>query len=136
MVALAKCCNPVLGEPIVGYVTRGRGVSVHLESCPNLDKLLYDPQRKIDVKWISSKGAQFEVRLRIQSEDHKGLLALLTSAISEEGANIRDIRAETTEDHRGQIGVTLQVADHKQMERLLERLRGLRGIRAVARILG
>ena len=136
MVALAKCCSPVLGEPIVGYVTRGRGVSVHLENCPNLETLLYDPQRKIDVKWISSKGADFEVRLRIQSEDRKGLLALLTSAISEEGANIRDIRAETTEDRRGQIGVTLQVADHKQMERLLERLRGLRGIRVVERILG
>jgi GTP pyrophosphokinase len=136
MVTLAKCCNPVQGEPIVGYVTRGRGVSVHLESCPNVDTLLYDPQRRIDVQWSTAKGAHFEVKLRIQSEDRKGVLARLTSAISEEGANIRDIRAEATEDQRGQIRVTLQVADRKQLDRLLVRLRALQGIRAVDRILG
>lgn len=136
MVVLAKCCSPVLGEPIVGYVTRGRGVSVHLESCPNLEKLLYDPQRKIEVRWVSAPDAYFEVKLRIQSEDRKGMLAVLTSAISEEGANIRDIHAEATEDRKGQIGMTVQVSDHKQLERLLERLRGLTGIRAVERILG
>jgi GTP pyrophosphokinase len=136
MVTLANCCNPVLGEPIVGYVTRGRGVSVHLEDCPNVEKLLYDPQRKIEVNWASSEGVSYSVKLRIRSEDRAGLLARVTSAIAEEEMNIKDIHADTTEDRRGQMLLTVTLRDRKQLDRILARLRALEGVSAVERILG
>jgi GTP diphosphokinase / guanosine-3',5'-bis(diphosphate) 3'-diphosphatase len=136
MVTLAKCCNPVRGEPIVGYVSRGRGVTVHLESCPNLEKLLCDPRRKIEVRWRSSKDEFYEVRVRIRSEDRKGFLALVTSTLAEEGANIKDIRAEATEDRRGNTDLTIHIRNHRQLGRILDRLRALDGVAAVERVLG
>jgi len=136
MVMLAKCCNPVLGEPIVGYVTRGRGVSVHLEHCPNIDALMFDPQRKIEVNWATSEGGSFTVKLLVRSEDRQGLLARVTAAIAEEDANIKDIRADTTEDQRGEMALTLTIRDRRQLDRILQRLRQLDGVMAAERILG
>jgi GTP pyrophosphokinase len=136
MVMLAKCCNPVLGEPIVGYVTRGRGVSVHLEHCPNIDALMFDPQRKIEVNWATSEGGSFTVKLVVRSEDRQGLLARVTAAIAEEDANIKDIRADTTEDQRGEMALTLTIRDRGQLDRILQRLRQLEGVMAAERVLG
>jgi GTP pyrophosphokinase len=136
MVSLARCCNPVYGEPIVGYVTRGRGVSVHLEACPNVRKLMYDPRRQIDVAWSGRGGAAFPVKLLIRTEDRQGMLARLTAAIAEEEANIRDIQADTQEPHRGRIAVTLSLGDQAQLGRILERIRSLDGVTGVERVLG
>jgi GTP pyrophosphokinase len=136
MVNLAKCCSPVYGEPIVGYVTRGRGVSVHLEACPNVEKLMYDPQRRIEVNWASRDGAAFLVKLAIHTEDRKGMLARLTSVIAEEEGNIRDIRAEAVEMEGGRISLTLTLGDQQQLDRILQRLRSLEGVTAVQRVLG
>ena len=76
MVFRARCCNPIRGEQIVGYITRGKGVSVHSATCPNVVNLLYDPERRIDVEW--DKGTDvlpYTVRLSMQVEDRKGILA-------------------------------------------------------------
>src|SRR6185312_12065063 len=76
LVALARCCNPIRGEQIVGYITRGKGVSVHSASCPNVVNLLYDPDRRIDVEWDKgSDPSPYTVRLSIEVEDRKGILA-------------------------------------------------------------
>ena len=136
MVTLAKCCNPVYGEPIVGYVTRGRGVSVHLEKCPNVEKLIYDPQRRIEVNWASQGRASYSVRVVIHSEDRKGMLARLTAAIAEEEGNIQDIRAEVLEQSKGRISITLDIGDRRQLDRILTGLRSVEGVTAVERLLG
>ena len=79
LIALARCCSPIRGEPIVGYITRGRGVTVHSERCPNLEKLLYDPERRIEVTWESGDASRFDVRITVFSEDRPGMLAKMTN---------------------------------------------------------
>src|SRR5687767_3366850 len=95
MVFRARCCNPIRGEKIVGYVTRGKGVSVHSSQCPNVVNLLYDPERRIDVEW--DKGADpapYVVRLSIQVEDRKGILADVSSKIAGINTNIQKVEAK------------------------------------------
>ena len=136
MVYLAKCCEPIRGEPIVGYITRGKGVSVHAGRCPNVERLLYDPERRIEVAWAGAEEAMFQVKLSIVSEDRQGVLARVTSAISEEKSNIKNVSAQTFEGNKGQITVTLDIADLKHLERILQRLRGIEGIHHVERQTG
>ena len=136
MVYLAKCCGPIRGEPIVGYITRGKGVSVHSQRCPNVERLLYDPERKIEVAWASDKKVKFQVKLSIASEDRQGVLARVTSAIAEEESNITDVSAKTFEGKKGQITLTLDISDLDHLERILKRLRGIQGVHQVERQTG
>jgi len=133
MVYLAKCCGPIRGEPIVGYITRGKGVSVHSQRCTNVERLLYDPERKIEVAWAGSKEAKFQVRLNITSEDRQGVLARVTSAIADEKSNISDVSAKTFEGKKGQITLTLDISDLDHLERIVKRLRGIQGVHDVER---
>ncbi len=99
MVFRSKCCNAIPGDDIVGYVTRGRGVAVHSTSCPNVQNLLYEAERRIAVEWASSSAATFPVRLRILTEDRPGLLADITAVISEAQANIRNLESSGVDLH-------------------------------------
>ena len=89
LATLAKCCRPVPGEEIVGYVTRGRGVSVHSAACPNVRNLLFDPSREIEVEWHVGKDASFTVDFEVQVEDRPGILARITQVISDAGVEHR-----------------------------------------------
>ena len=89
MIFRAKCCNPIPGDEIVGYVTRGRGVAVHSKACPNVQNLLYQVERRIDVEWGGAAGSSYSVSLLIRAQDRPGMLADITSVISETGSNIR-----------------------------------------------
>jgi len=133
LAALAKCCNPVPGEKIVGYITRGRGVSVHSESCPNVRNLLYDPERRIDVAWAGEKKAAYGIELEVVAEDRPGLLADVTQAIAGEGSNIRRIEARVGEARQGYVSVSLETSDLKQLEKILGRIRAVSGVRDVIR---
>ncbi len=133
LIALARCCNPIRGEPIVGYITRGRGVTVHSERCPNLEKLLYDPERRIEVAWESADESRFDVRITVFSEDRPGILAKITSAIAESKSNIKNVEARTYEDRRGEITLLLDIADLNHLEKILERVKGIEGVYHVER---
>ena len=133
LAALAKCCNPVPGEKIVGYITRGRGVSVHSESCPNVKNLLYDPERRIDVAWAGEKGSSYGIELEVVADDRPGLLADVTQAIAGEGSNIRRIEARVGEAGEGYVSVSLETSDLKQLEKILGRIRSVAGVRDVIR---
>jgi GTP pyrophosphokinase len=133
MASLAKCCNPVPGETIVGYITRGRGVSVHSETCPNVRNLLYDPERQIDVAWAGEKRATYAIELEVIGEDRAGLLADLTQAIAGEGSNIRRIEARSDELRKGYVSVSLEASDMKHLQKILTRLRAVPGVREVIR---
>jgi guanosine-3',5'-bis(diphosphate) 3'-pyrophosphohydrolase len=133
LASLAKCCNPVPGEKIVGYITRGRGVSVHSDNCPNVRNLLYDPGRQIDVAWAGEKGASYEIELDVVTDDRPGLLADLTQAIAGEGSNIRRIEARSSEDRRGYVSVSLETSDLKHLEKIFNRLKAISGVREVIR---
>ncbi|HUD73091.1 MAG TPA: bifunctional (p)ppGpp synthetase/guanosine-3',5'-bis(diphosphate) 3'-pyrophosphohydrolase [Dongiaceae bacterium] len=133
LIALARCCNPIRGEPIVGYITRGRGVTVHSERCPNLEKLLYDPERRIEVAWEGADESQFEVRLTVFSEDRPGILARVTQAIADAKSNIKNVEARTFEDRRGEITLVLNIRDVGHLQKIVDRLKGIDGVYHVER---
>jgi GTP diphosphokinase / guanosine-3',5'-bis(diphosphate) 3'-diphosphatase len=133
MVYRSKCCNPIPGDDIIGYVTRGRGIAVHSKNCPNVENLLYEADRRITVEWAGSTHAEFSVRLRIITEDRPGMLAAITSIISETGANIRTFESGG-EDIRARIEVALDVRDRKQLEQILARIKRIPGVFDIERI--
>jgi GTP pyrophosphokinase len=130
---LAKCCNPLPGEEIVGYVTRGRGVSVHSVDCPNVRNLLYNPEREIEVEWARQKESAYPVSLVIASEDQPGMLARLTEVIAKAGSNIRQIEADTSRPGRGRIEVVVEVRDRRHLDEIRRNLRSLTGVLEVER---
>jgi len=137
MVSLAKCCSPVRGEEIVGYISRGRGVSVHSVNCPNVTQLMYDPERKIEVEWSSSRDGEplFDVKLQLEVENRQGLLAKIVSTVADEKINIKNVEADAREISDAKIQIVLAVADRKQMERVMGRIKRIKGVREVERVL-
>jgi GTP pyrophosphokinase len=137
MISLARCCNPVRGEDIVGYISRGKGVSIHSVQCPNVAQLMYDSERRIDVEWTAGHDgrSEFAVKLLLDVEDQQGLLAKVVSAVSEEKTNIKNVEAKTFETSDAQITMTIVVSDRKHMDRILNRIRRINGVRAVERAL-
>ena len=133
MVFRAKCCNPIPGDEIVGYVTRGRGVAVHSTSCPNVQNLLYEAERRIAVEWTGKHEAIFPVRLRIRTEDRPGMLAEITGVISEAQANIRTLESGGEGLH-ARIEIALDVTDHKQLERIVTNVKRIPGIFDIERV--
>jgi len=129
----AKCCNPIRGEPIVGYITRGKGVSVHAESCPNVVNLLYDPERRIAVEWERGAEGAYEVRIAVEVEDRPGLLAAITAVLAGMNTDIRNAEARTFDDHTASIDLTLRIQDLKHLEKVVKSIRGLSGVIGVER---
>src|SRR3954469_9296364 len=128
MVFRARCCNPIRGEKIIGYITRGKGVSVHSAACPNVVNLLYDPDRKIDVEWDKGTDVSpYTVRLSLQVEDRKGILADVTSKIAGINTNIRNVEATSDADQRGRIDMTVEISDVKHLQKVIKSLRSVEG---------
>jgi guanosine-3',5'-bis(diphosphate) 3'-pyrophosphohydrolase len=133
LVYRAKCCNPILGEPIVGYITRGKGVSVHAVSCPNVTNLVYDPERRIAVEWEAGAEGGYEVRLAVDLEDRPGALAAVTAALAAMKTDIRDAQVRTFDDNTASIEITVRINDTKHLDRVLKSVRGVSGVIDVAR---
>jgi GTP pyrophosphokinase len=129
----AKCCNPIMGEPIVGYITRGKGVSVHAQSCPNVMNLMYDPERRIGVEWERGGEAAYEVAISVEVEDRPGLLAAITALLAGMSTDIRNAEAKTFDDNTAMIDLTLRIQDLKHLERVLKAIRGVSGVIDVER---
>ena len=134
MVFRARCCNPIRGEKIVGYISRGKGVSVHSARCPNVVNMRYDPERRIDVEWDKGvDAARYTVRLTMQVEDRKGILADVSSKVADINTNITSVEATTDPDHRGRIDMTVEINDLKHLEKVMKSLRGVAGVLDVER---
>jgi GTP pyrophosphokinase len=135
MVFRAKCCNPIRGEKIVGYITRGKGVSVHSSACPNVINLMFDPDRRIDVEWdtATSDQAPYTVRLTMQVEDRKGMLAEISAKVSDINTNITNMEARTGEDAQARIDMTVEISDVKHLERVIKSIKGVQGVIGVER---
>jgi GTP pyrophosphokinase len=135
MVFRAKCCNPIRGEKIVGYITRGKGVSVHSLGCPNVLNLMFDPERRIEVEWDSSgtDQAPYVVRLTMQVEDRKGMLAEISARISDINTNITNMEARTGEDQQARIDMTVEIRDVKHLEKVIKSIKGVQGVLGVER---
>ena len=136
LVRRAKCCNPIRGEEIIGYITVGRGISVHSASCPNVENLLLNPDRKIAVQWTANGDelTKYTVRLSIYTEDRTGILADIIAAISRTDSNIVDAQARTVDHRYGAIDVTVEITDLDHLETILNFVKGIEGVQDVERI--
>ncbi len=137
MIYRPKCCNPIPGDEIVGYITRGKGVAVHDVNCPNVRSLMYDAERKIDVEWAHRTSESFGVKVIIHSDDRPGILNSLTSILSREESNIRTMEARADEDRNGDgavIEMTIEVRDKRQYQRVAAAMRRVPGVRDLERI--
>jgi len=133
LVFRAKCCNPIPGDDIVGYVTRGRGVAVHTRTCPNVQNLLYQTERRIAVEWGGEGSATFPVELSIRAKDRPGLLAEITTVISGAGSNIRSLESRPDRQN-ARIEASLEITDKRQLESILANIRRVNGVYGVERI--
>ena len=137
LVYRAKCCNPIRGEAIVGYVTRGKGVAVHSPNCTNVQNLMYEVERKIDVEWARTALETFPVKLLIHTEDRPGILNQLTTVLFSEQTNIRSLEARGDDERAADgaiIDVTVEVKDKKQLERVVSAIRRIPGVRDIERV--
>ncbi|MGA8761872.1 MAG: bifunctional (p)ppGpp synthetase/guanosine-3',5'-bis(diphosphate) 3'-pyrophosphohydrolase [Candidatus Sulfotelmatobacter sp.] len=135
LVYRARCCNPIRGEGIVGYVTRGKGVAVHSVNCPNVTNLLYEPERRIEVEWArdESTPTAYPVKLTVYCDDRFGMLKNITSVIGDAQSNIRNIAAQTA-NSQASVEVVLDIADLKHLEQIIAGLRKIPGVHEVQRL--
>jgi len=135
LVYRARCCNPIRGEAIVGYVTRGKGVAVHAHTCPNVTNLLYESERRIAVEWArrDMAPAGYPVKLTLFCDDRAGMLKQITTVISDDNTNIRNIEARTA-NSQANIDVIMDIEDLKHLERIITGLRKIPGVHDVQRV--
>jgi GTP pyrophosphokinase len=133
LVYRAKCCNPIPGDEIVGYITRGRGVAVHTRACPNVQNLMYQTERRIAVEWGGASTATFSVQLTIRARDRAGLLAEITAVISGAGSNIHSLESRPDRTN-ARIDANLEIADKRQLETILVNIRKISGVYDVERV--
>jgi GTP diphosphokinase / guanosine-3',5'-bis(diphosphate) 3'-diphosphatase len=135
LVYRARCCNPIRGETIVGYITRGKGVAVHSVNCPNVTNLLYEPERKIDVEWArdDSTPTAYPVKLTVFCDDRFGMLKNITGVIGDAKSNIRNISARTA-NSQASVEVVLDISDLKHLEQIIVGLRKIAGVHDVQRL--
>jgi len=132
MVRYAQCCQPVPGDPVVGYVTQGRGISIHRSDCPNLLILSAEAERRLEIDWQESDGETFVVRLAVGGEDRRGLYADICTAISESGTNIRSAEL-LTRDGAVFGSVLVEVENQTHLNKVIRAIRRVKGVMEVSR---
>ncbi len=141
LVYRARCCNPIRGEEIIGYVTRGKGVAVHARSCPNVQNLMYESDRRIQVEWSplaaepgKEKQQTYPVKLTVICEDRAGMLKELTAVIADDGTNIRSLDSKTVEDGLAEVEFVVETVDVRHLNKLVQNMRRVPGVRDVQRV--
>ncbi len=132
MVRYAQCCQPVPGDPVVGYVTRGRGVSIHRGDCPNLLLLAHEPERRLEIDWQEAEGERFVVRLALEGADRRGLYADLTTAVTSTGTDIRSLDLRSV-DGKVDGSVVVEVENLSHLQKIVKAMRRVKGVSEVAR---
>ena len=126
MIHFGKCCTPIPGDPIIGLVTRGRGISVHRTDCPNMSDITEDPERVMAVGWDLEEEQSFTIQLRVRSGDRKYLLSDIAKVISDTGANIQSSSTKTADYHAEQT-FWIDVRDTRQLKSVIKRVAGSKG---------
>lgn len=136
LVKLAKCCTPVPPDEIVGFVTRGKGISVHRADCPNVDSLRREPDRFIDIAWDHGADAVYLVQVQIEALDRRGLLADISRALAEHDVNMISGTINTSSERVAKSSFTFEMADPHHLERVLRELRKIEGVYDAYRVTG
>ncbi len=132
MMHLAKCCTPVPGDDVIGYITRGRGVTVHRDDCPNVVNL--DPERRVEVSWDVNESDTYPVRLQVRTVDQKGMLAAVSNAISAAEANILEAKVVTNPDQSAIFNFVVEVNNGAHLKKVLSGIRKVEGVTWVERL--
>jgi GTP pyrophosphokinase len=139
LVYRARCCNPIRGEEIIGYVTRGKGVAVHARSCPNVQNLSYESDRRIAVEWArvgdqsAGRAQRYPVKITIFCDDRAGMLKELTAVVSEDNTNIRGVDLRQSDDGEAVIEFIVEAEDLRHLNKMVLGLRRVGGVRTVQR---
>lgn len=134
VVKFARCCNPIPGDKIFGFITRGRGLTIHMEDCPNIHT--YDAQRRVDVTWELNKDITYPVRLKIAGEDRKGLLSDISTIMSSNKANIISAQAMTYPDKSATGIYEIEIKHMSQLQKIIKSIQKVKGVRSVERMRG
>jgi GTP diphosphokinase / guanosine-3',5'-bis(diphosphate) 3'-diphosphatase len=130
----AQCCNPIPGDQIMGFITRGRGLTIHVQDCPNVHN--YDEQRKVDVTWELTKNFTYPVRLRVSGDDRRGLLSDISSVMTSHKVNIISAQAMTYPDKSAAGVYEIEIEHMAQLQKIIKSIQKLKGIRSVERMRG
>jgi RelA/SpoT family (p)ppGpp synthetase len=133
-VQFAKCCNPIPGDPITGFIKKGQGLVVHTHDCPTASKLRGDPEKWLDVEWAPETNKMFDVGIRVMVANHRGVLAKVASAMAEAGSNIDNVSMDEERDPYTTMHFTLQVANRQHLARVLRALRRIQEVVRIARV--
>jgi GTP pyrophosphokinase len=134
LMQLSRCCNPVPGDKILGYITRGRGLTIHSVDCPNLGALDYDRERLVEVEWDTATSSQHAVKIAVIAEDKTGVLANVSSAIAECDANISRAEIITREDRKAELDFVVEIADTSHLNRVLKAVERVEGVLTAKRL--
>lgn len=134
LIHLSKCCNPVPGDKVVGFITRGRGVSIHTADCPNVAELSFDKERLVEVSWSDSAVASHPVKITVRTVDKPGMLGSVSSAISANDANITHAEAITGDDRQATLNFTIDIKDVDHLNRIIKSIQSQSGVLEVRRV--
>jgi (p)ppGpp synthase/HD superfamily hydrolase len=135
LVRFAKCCHPIPGDPIVGFITRGKGVTVHLQTCPTVANER-EVGRLIEVEWEAAPTQSYPIAIRVEAYDRTGLLSDITQVVAEHKVNILAAQVAVTSDNTAVVTATLQVASVSQLAKVMSRIEMLKDVTSVQRDLG
>ena len=134
LIHLSKCCNPLPGDKVLGFITRGRGVSIHTVDCPNVGELMFDKERLVEVSWGDFKSGAHSVKIAVRTEDKPGLLASVSSSISASDANITHAEAIVNEEREATLSFTVEIKDVEHLNRIIKNIEAINGVLAVKRV--
>jgi GTP pyrophosphokinase len=132
LVRFAKCCHPIPGDAIIGFITRGKGVTVHLRTCPTVMNER-EISRLIDVEWEAAPAQTYPIAIRVEAYDRTGLLSEITQVVAENKVNIVAAQVNVSPDHTATVSATLQVASVAQLARVMGRIEQLKDVLSVQR---
>jgi len=136
VVTYARCCRPIPGDPILGFLSAGRGITVHVSDCPNVAKFRKHPEQWIDVQWESRLGSVFPVNVRVEVKNRRGVLARVAAVIAELDANIDTVNIEERDGLNAAIDFTIEVRDRVHLAAILRRLRAIESVIRIGRMKG
>ena len=136
MVNFAKCCRPIPGDPIVGFVTSGRGIVIHTENCKNLAEYRKLPEKWIETQWEDDIKGDFTVEVRVDVLNQRGVLATVAAAISEMGGNIDNVNMEERDGRHSTMNMVIDVRSRQHLARLMRRIRSIEPVLKIVRSRG
>lgn len=133
LTSFARCCHPIKGEEIIGYITKGRGITIHSAKCPNIEKIKYNPDKLVEVEWDNTDSNPQTSYLLINSEDNIGMLAAISDKIAKNNVNIKSFKGESSPDKTNFMKLTIEVKDIAQLNKIIQSIKSIKGVISVQR---